>query len=814
MKQIIQKIKQISILLLVLSFLSCEKEDEKNLPQITAGFTYTINVDTGTVTFINISESADSYEWSFGDETENSPATTSTEVNPIHTFASGTYTVLLKAKNVAGASNTFESIITFEIPEVFAFPVTFDNAKVSYTVATFSGTTFKIVDNPALGGTNNVASKVGEIVNSGAAFEGIALELGTDLDLTTNKSIKVNVWSDKAVDVLLKLEISESDAVETAVNHTGSGWEELTFSFSSSKSYPKVVVFIDGPGATTGTFYIDDLVQVASEESPAPLCEAETMQSLNAVDFNLTFMADPASSLTIIQDNTTYEYIDNIAATDANNSCKIGKLTNSNQNPWDNLQIDLASKLTFTNGSNFTMKVYSPQSGYKVTMKLEDKNDNSIKTEVASSATTKTNEWEVITVPFGATDSGKYDKIVLFFDLETQNGNTYYFDDLKLNAGSGGGNTGGGACTTDAAQSLSASSFDLTFLTDIGTIATKGADVGKFFQDNTTYEYVDNPGTSSVNNSCKVGKATNSNQNPWDNLQIDLTNKLAFTDGSNFTMKVYSPQSGYKVTLKLEDKTNGGIAKEFPSNETTTKINEWEVLTFPVSAADANIYDKIVLFFDLQTQNANTYYFDDLKLNLGSGGGNTGGNSGGSGTSSTLGGGTGCDDTITCPAAPVGELLFNGDFEACDCDWQLINNGGLVTISTTISNGGTKSAQIQSAAGVNPALKQERLGAGLIQPNTTYVVTFDIKASGEFGEGGLFKAFTFSEGENGGDVAATQHVLTENTTSISSASWESKSYTFTTPGSAAQVAGGISFLAELVNSAASVNIDNVVIKAQ
>ena len=364
-------------------------------------------------------------------------------------------------------------------------------------------------------------------------------------------------------------------------------------------------------------------------------------------------------------------------------------------------------------------------------------------------------------------------------------------------------------CTTDAAQTLTALNFDLTFLTDPGTIAVKNSGNFKFFQDNVTYEYDDNPKVSAGNNSCKVAKVTNSNVAAWDNLQFDLADKLIFTDGSNFTIKVYSPQSGYKVTLKLEDKANSGIFREVASGA-TTKTDEWEELTISFNAADSGKYDKILFFFDLETTNGNTYYFDDLKLNLGTGGGG-----GGTGTSNTIGGGDGCVDTTTCPDPPSGELLYNGNFEACDCDWQLLNiNGGTVSISETINNGGSRSAQIQSATGRNPGIKQERLGVGIIQPNTTYEVTFDIKASGDFGVGGVFKAFVFSEGENGGDVPATLHPLTENTSSISSTSWESKSYTFTTPVNANQVAGGVSFLAELVNSTASVNIDNVVIKAQ
>jgi len=357
-----------------------------------------------------------------------------------------------------------------------------------------------------------------------------------------------------------------------------------------------------------------------------------------------------------------------------------------------------------------------------------------------------------------------------------------------------------GLCTADAAESISATDLNMTFMSD---------QTANITNDNATFEYVANPDfDNTVNSSCFVGKITKSAVNPWDNNQIDFNSKFDLSANGGFKIKVYSANPGYTVLLKLESIADPNNVKT-EIDLTTTKTNEWEELTFNFSTNEDNKYDRIVLIFDLSSANTNTYYFDDLKLFE-----RTTGVGGGTGTSNTIGGGDGCDDTTTCPNPPSGELLYNGNFEACDCDWQLIGNGGTVSISETINNGGSRSAKIQSATGKNPAIKQERLGVGIIQPNTTYVVTFDIKASGDFGEGGVFKAFAFSEGENGGDVGATQHVLTDNTASISSTTWESKSYTFTTPGIANQVAGGVSFLAELVNSNASVNIDNVVIKAQ
>ena len=66
MKKLIKISKKHSILILAISFFGCT--DDVELPKVIAGFTYTLNIDTGTVTFINISENSRSYAWNF--ETE------------------------------------------------------------------------------------------------------------------------------------------------------------------------------------------------------------------------------------------------------------------------------------------------------------------------------------------------------------------------------------------------------------------------------------------------------------------------------------------------------------------------------------------------------------------------------------------------------------------------------------------------------------------------------------------------------------------------------------------------------------------------
>ncbi|MEM9001476.1 MAG: PKD domain-containing protein, partial [Bacteroidota bacterium] len=258
MKLLLKKAKLLSILILAISFLGCEDDDDTNLPAVVAGFTFTQNNDTGTVTFINISEEADSFQWDFGD------GESSTEINPIKTYVTGTYTVSLTASNAAGDSDTVTDELTIVVPEPIMVPITFDDTNVNYDVATFNGAAFEIVANPDVSGTNDKESNVGQITNSGSEFEGIFFDLGTPVDLTTEKTIQMNFWANAAVDVLLKLEEGTGADVEVTASHGGTGWEMLSFDFTSSDSFSRLTLFVDGPGTTAGTFYIDDVEQAAT----------------------------------------------------------------------------------------------------------------------------------------------------------------------------------------------------------------------------------------------------------------------------------------------------------------------------------------------------------------------------------------------------------------------------------------------------------------------------------------------------------------------------------------------------------------------
>lgn len=265
MKRFTKNIQIFSLLALFIAFTGCNEDDEADLPELVAGFTHTINESTGTVTFINTSEGADSSSWDFGDDT------TSTETNPIKSYDSGTYTIILTVENAAGASSTFEDTIIIDIPLPVTLPITFDDEDVVYEATAFNGATFAIVENPDPSGANNTVSNVGEIVNSGNAFEGIFFNLGTPINLQTDKTIVMNFWSSVATDVLVKLENLDGTFSEITASHSGTGWEEIFFTFDSSLSFSVLTLFVDGPGETAGTFYVDDIRQTPTIDTTPPV---------------------------------------------------------------------------------------------------------------------------------------------------------------------------------------------------------------------------------------------------------------------------------------------------------------------------------------------------------------------------------------------------------------------------------------------------------------------------------------------------------------------------------------------------------------
>ncbi|WP_242092436.1 carbohydrate binding domain-containing protein [Aestuariivivens sediminicola] len=613
MKNIFKVFRKISVFILALSFLGCE-DDDVVLPKVTAGFTYTVNIDTGTVTFINISDNANTYKWDFGD------GTSSTFINPSKTYENGTYTIVLEAINVSGAKDTFQDEITILIPEIATVPISFDGENTKYDPEVFGGASFAVVDNPDPSGANASVSKVGEITNSGAAFEGFYFDLGMPLDLSTLKTVKALFWSNAPISVLLKLENGTGADIETTANHGGTGWEEIYFTFDSSSSYSRFTMFVDGPGTTSGKFYIDDISQIATSDIPCPqtLLELPIDFDCNSIDY-----------ATKIVGNVSFEVVDNPELSGINSAeSKVGKIVNVGEN-WENAFFNLDTAIDFSVNNAVRFKLFSNQA-LPIKLKFEDGTEDPVESDVNHTGS----GWEELT--FNFTSTASYNDMILFVDGPGTAAGTFFIDDIEQVAGE--------SCEAETMQSLAGADFNLTFMAD---------PTASIIQDGATFEWIDNPDFSNdLNTSCKVGQITKLGNNPWDNNQMDLDAKLDFNANEGLKIKVWSGRPNTEVRIKLEEIGN-------PSNNvekflTTSVTSAWEELTFPFESTDSGKFDKIVLFFDLNANNTDVYYIDDLML-YGTGTGGGGGGTGGS------------------------NLLTNGDFETGTTTGWIGNAANVVT---------------------------------------------------------------------------------------------------------------------------------------
>ena len=78
-------------------------------------------------------------------------------------------------------------------------------------------------------------------------------------------------------------------------------------------------------------------------------------------------------------------------------------------------------------------------------------------------------------------------------------------------------------------------------------------------------------------------------------------------------MKVWGPQAGVIVKMKLENLADPSKNKEIDATYTTA--NSWQELTFDFATINMSYtYQRVVVFFDFGvTGNGATYYFDDIK---------------------------------------------------------------------------------------------------------------------------------------------------------------------------------------------------------
>ncbi|WP_175526564.1 T9SS type A sorting domain-containing protein [Rhodonellum ikkaensis] len=344
-----------------------------------------------------------------------------------------------------------ENPVTSQLPVI---PLDFESGDLKYDFLNFEGSELTRVFNPQVGGINT-SGFVGQMIKyQGAVFAGTLIQLASPIDFSQGKIFKVKVFMPRVgAKLLLKVENQTNSeiAFEKEVAGTKANeWEELTFDYeaiNTTNSYQKVVLIFDlgtvGDGSANFTYLLDDISLVADGSTPV-----ETLAQMNVpvtfdgenVNYGLVgFGGADASS--IVQDPT-------------NSANKVAKVTKSDAAElWagttvtatsNGVQTGFSSKIPFTaENKKLSVRVWSPDAGIPVRLKVENhlNNEESVETETS---TTVAGNWETLSFDFdnqveGTAEfniSSSYNKLSIFFNFGKTGAEagekTYYFDDIEF----------------------------------------------------------------------------------------------------------------------------------------------------------------------------------------------------------------------------------------------------------------------------------------------------------------------------------------------------------------------------------------------
>ena len=490
---------------------------------------------------------------------------------------------------------------------------TFKTDDPAYAFEGFGNVEASIASNPVTDGIN-ASCNVGKVVknNPCESWAGLGKGLQTSMDFaTTDKKVftlKV-LAENQATDVTLRLEFEPHPNVDPAeervaqVTEVGV-WQELTFDFSDvdDKTFKSIILYFERGAACDGdVYYFDDLKQTDGASGGGG------SSAILALPFN--FETAPVTSDFIDFDGGIATVVDNTQPT-GNSSAKVAQLIRDGGQVWGGSKIILDSKLDFSSQGGFSMKVFTTAPiGTQVSLKLEDSTNGDINAEVGA-VTTVTGAWETLTWDFTGKPLNTYDVLVFLFDLgnvgDGSANSTFLFDDIMQV------DLSESKSQIDLPVDFESSTVDYT-LTDFGDNVSSVI-VDPFASNNTVAKVI-KTNTAQTWAGTTIGTASGFATN----IPITLTN-------SKMSVRVWSPDAGTPIRLKLEDANDPTHTVETEVN--TTVAGDWETIEFDftnqasgteslsVGLDNGWVYNKASIFFNFGTDGATagekTYYFDDV----------------------------------------------------------------------------------------------------------------------------------------------------------------------------------------------------------
>lgn len=324
-----------------------------------------------------------------------------------------------------------------------ALPFDFESGITTSDFVDFDGGIATVLANPQSSGINTSATVAQIVRNGGQPFAGSKVILANNLDFSTDNTISMKVFTTAPIGTVVKLKVESSAGADErdALTTVAGTWETLTWDFTGTPAnFNEIVFMFDfgnvGDGSMASTFLFDDVEQYFGG---------------NQIDVPVTF-DDPNVNY------TTTDFYDNMSSlvvdpTDANNTvCQVIKPVTAGASAGTTIgtPAGFATNLPLTlTDSKMNVRVWSPDAGTPVRLKVENSNDPTQTCETQVN-TTLAGAWEVLefdfsseatgtaALSFGLQNGWTYNKASIFFNFGTDGAaageKTYYFDDVNFGA--------------------------------------------------------------------------------------------------------------------------------------------------------------------------------------------------------------------------------------------------------------------------------------------------------------------------------------------------------------------------------------------
>lgn len=516
---------------------------------------------------------------------------------------------------VAGSGQTFYLDLVEFLPSSNKAPMTLpitwdDTATVNYTVTDFGQNSSILAADPT-----NASNIVLQTTKTPGAQVWAGTTFGNNFPQPlafspSNTIVKAVVYSpDSATVVRLKVEDSNNPAlsVETeATTGAANTWDTLYFDMANqaagtqainySTNYDKMSIFYDFGTAGSGKIYFVDYINFTAAPAKLLVDLPITWDDTNNVDYTPADFGGNASMLAV-------------DPTNANNNVLMSNKTSGSQ-VWAGTSFGpaLQNPIPFTNGyTTIRARIYSPDAGIVVKIKVEDANDGtkSVETDVT---TTVANAWDTLSFDFANNSTGTpafnintvYNKMSIFYDFGVAGANKNYYVDYVEYV---------------AAPPKSDMALPITW-DDTNNVNYTVLDFGG------NASNLDVDPLNANNNVLKSVKTTGAQVWAGVSFGNNLASAIPFV-ASNTTVRarVYSPATGVSVKLKVEDATDP--TKSVETDVTTTVANAWDTLSFDFSNQSAGTaainfgytYDKMSIFYNFGNSGTGaTYYVDYVEF--------------------------------------------------------------------------------------------------------------------------------------------------------------------------------------------------------